>query len=319
MRRQAEALKPSRTFHYINTLREAVREMQASSSPRLVLEVALMGMARSELDTSPEAISARLAKLEDEMDRRARREKREESPAGGSREVEVVEEKKPPPAARADSGEEVGREPADEAVSVENGGDEDDEMTGAGAKAAAERHGAVPVDLAAVRRAWPQIKERVKEKRITTHAFLLEGKPQEVEDGELVILFPPDRSFHRGELEKEDHRLVLEEALEEVLGVSLTVRAAMEEPVSREEEPGDGEAENETVEGRQQAEDKVPKAEGGHEEKEKADGLQQEEIEEEKPKSSDMRPELPDAGKVRLVKDVFGAEVIEEIKLGEEG
>ena len=319
MRRQAETLTPSRTFHFINTLREAVREMQASSSPRLVLEVALMGMARSELDTSPEAISARLAKLEDEMDRRARREKMEESTAGGSREVEVVEEEKPPPVARADSGEEAGRKPVDEAASVEGGGEEDDEMTREGAKAAAKRKGAVPIDLAAVRRAWPQIKERVKEKRVTTHAFLLEGRPQEVEGGELVILFPPDRSFHRGELEKEDHRLVLEETLEEVLGVGLTVRAAMEEPVSREEEPGDREAEHETVEGEQQAEENVPKAEGGPEEKEKADGLQQEEIEEAKPKSSGERPELPDAGKVRLVKDVFGAEVIEEIKLGEEG
>jgi DNA polymerase-3 subunit gamma/tau len=319
MRRQAENLMPSRTFHFINTLREAVREMQASSSPRLVLEVTLMGMARSELDTSPEAISARLAKLEDDMDRRARREKMEESTTGGSREVDVLEEEKPPPVVRADSGEEAGRKPADEAVSVEGDGEEDDETARAVRKATAERQDAVPVDLAAVRRAWPHIKERVKEKRVTTHAFLLEGKPQEVKGGELVILFPPDRSFHRGELEKEDHHLVLEEALEEVLGVGLTVRAAIEEPVSREEEPGDREAEHGTVEDEQLAEDEVPKAEVGPEEKEKADGLQREEIEEAKPKSSDKRPELPDAGKVRLVKDVFGAEVIEEIKLGEEG
>lgn len=319
MRRQAEILPPSRTFHFINTLREAVREMQASSSPRLVLEVALMGMARSELDTSPEAISARLAKLEDEMDRRARREKMEESATGGSREVEVVEEEKPPPVVTAAAVEEAGREPADEAVSVEGGGEEDEEKTKAGARAAAERQGAVPIDLAAVRRAWPQIKERVKEKRITTHAFLLEGKPQEVQGGELVILFPSDRSFHRGELEKEDHRLVLEGALEEVLGVGLTVRAVLEEPGSREEEPEGREAEHETVKGEPQAEDKPPKAAGDQEEKETADGLEREEIEQAKPESSDERVELHDAGKVKLVKDVFGAEVIEEIKLGEEG
>lgn len=319
MRRQAETLTPSRTFHFINTLREAVREMQASSSPRLVLEVALMGMARSELDTSPEAISARLAKLEDEMNRRARREKMEESTAGGSREVEVVEEEKPPPVVTVAAREETGSKPTDEAVSVEGGGEEDEEMTRASAKAAAERQGAVPIDLTAVRRAWPQIKERIKEKRVTTHAFLLEGKPQEVKGGELVILFPPDRSFHRGELEKEDHRLVLEEALEEVLGVGLTVRAAMEEPVSREKEPGDQEAEHEEPKIEPQAEDKLPKAEGGQEEEEKADGLQREEIEEAKPQGSDEQPGLHDAGKVKLVKDVFGAEVIEEIKLGEEG
>jgi len=324
MRRQAETLTPSRTFHFINTLREAVREMQASSSPRLVLEVALMGMARSELDTSPEAISARLAKLEDEMDRRARREKVEEPTAGGSREIEVVEEEKPPPVVSAAAGEEAGMKPDGEAVSIEGGGEEDEEMAGAARKAAAERQSTVPIDLAAVRRAWPQIRERVKEKRITTHAFLLEGKPQEVKGGELVILFPADRSFHRGELEKEDHRLVLEEALEEVLGVGLTVRAALEGPESREEEPGGREAEYEAPVDEPPVQDRPPEPVDGQEEKEKAEDLEREDLEREeaeeaKPGSDAEQVELPDAGKVKLVKDVFGAEVIEEIKLGEEG
>ena len=84
-----------------------------------------------------------------------------------------------------------------------------------------EPAGAAQLDLAAIRRAWPQVKETVKERKITTHAFLLEGKPLELKGDELYIVFPADRSFHRGEMEKEDHRKVLEEALEEVLGVAV--------------------------------------------------------------------------------------------------
>ena len=318
MRRQAEALPPSRTFHFINALREAVREMQASSSPRLVLEVALMGMARSELDTSPEAISARLAKLEGEMDRRGRRLALEKSSAGSDRGIEVVEEEIPPPAVGVAAAEKTGKEPPDEIVSAEGVEEEEGKKAEAVGEAAAGRQGAVPVDLAAVRRAWPQIRERVKEKRVTTHAFLLEGKPQEVQNGELVILFPPDRSFHRGELEKDDHRLVLEEALEEVLGVGLKVRAALEEPEGQEAEPEEREAERETQDVELQMEDRPQETADDREEEEKPTGQEREEIEEAEPESGAEQAELHDAGKVRLVKDVFGAEIIEEIKLGEE-
>ena len=318
IRRQAKALTPSRTFHFINALREAVREMQTSSSPRLVLEVALMGMARSELDTSPEAISARLAKLEDEMDRRSRRLKLEKSATSTDREVETVEEEKPPAAVGVAAGEEAVEEPPEKTVSAGDVGEEEERKAEAGVKAATEQRGAVPVDLAAVRRAWPQIKERVKEKRVTTHAFLLEGKPQEVQGGELVILFPSDRSFHRSELEKEDHRLVLEEALEEALGVGLEVRTALEESGSREEGPEEQETGSETPGVEPQVEDEPPNAADEREEEKKTESLEREEKEEAEQEKSAGKVELPDAGKVKLVKDVFGAEVIEEIKLGEE-
>jgi DNA polymerase-3 subunit gamma/tau len=318
MRRQAEMLPPSRTFHFVNNLREAIREMQASSSPRLVLEVALMGMARSELDISPEALSARLARLEDEMDRRSRRERLEESTAGGSLEVEVKEKEKPPPMIKSDAGKEAEGEPADEALSAGGGGKEEEEKAGAASKVSTEPRDTVPIDLAAVRRAWPQIREMVKEKRVTTHAFLLEGKPQEVVDGELVILFPSDRSFHRGELEKKDHRLVLEEALEEVLGVGLKVRADLEEAGGREERPQEQEAGREAPAVEHQVEDGLPQAVDDQKDEEEKDGLEQEEIEEAMPQSGAGQAEMHDAGKVKLVKDVFGAEVVEEIKLGEE-
>jgi DNA polymerase-3 subunit gamma/tau len=73
IKKQAEELPPNRTFHFINALRDVVKEMQATTSTRLLLEGTLVGMARDELDISPEAISARLGRLESEMNRMIRR------------------------------------------------------------------------------------------------------------------------------------------------------------------------------------------------------------------------------------------------------
>jgi DNA polymerase-3 subunit gamma/tau len=313
IRRQAESLSPNRTFHFISALREAVKEMQEATSTRLVLEGTLIGMARSELDVSPEALSARLGKLEGELEKYMRRS------AGEAPEMETAR-----PAGRGKGKRPAVAVPREEiAEKTETSVEAGDEPI-AGAAEAEDRDVEAPtvalLDMAAIRRAWPQVKERVKEKKITTHAFLLEGKPLDVKGDELTIVFPPDRSFHRGELEKEDHRKVLEEALEEVLGVSMTVRTRLDEPTEKQggsvdaaaKEPmavrspgrpfgdaevGPGSLDEEALEVEREKEAESEKVEERIEDRADTDTL--------------------DAGKVKLVKDVFGAEMIEEIKLNE--
>jgi len=324
--RQAAELSPDRTFHFIVSLREAWKEMQTTASTRLVLEGALIGMARSELDVSAEALSARMGKLEVELERLSRLR------AGGrpAAEAQPVGPAGPREGERPDAGtpvEDVEEGPAPVAAVGEAG-----EKTEPAAAASSPGSAAVPLDLAAIRRAWPQVKEAVKERKVTTHAFLLEGKPLEFKGGELYIVFPADRSFHRGEMEKEDHRNVLEEALEEVLGVAVSVRTRLDEnqasgvhgradardtkarleshdePVAEEAQesgppPGAGEAEKADEEPETVPETGREAAEEPPGERAKATG--------------GVEGETYDAGKIKLVKDVFGAEMIEEIKLNE--
>jgi DNA polymerase-3 subunit gamma/tau len=333
IRRQAEALPPDRTFHFINALREAVKEMQATSSPRLVLEGALIGMARSELDASPEALAVRLEKLEGEMERLIRKRGGEAAPAQAAPAPRAWRETREEPAGgEVPEGEEEPEiEEEEHPGGAEAAGGLDSEKTVAKdiARPAVAAPATIPVDLATVRRAWPQIKDRVKDKKITTHAFLLEGKPQEVRGGELVISFPPDRSFHRGEMDKEDHRRVLEEALEEVLGVELKVRSGIEEEprrgsVGKDKGPKERkQPRRRTAKANGQEKDGDPEARpvgqaAGEAGPESAPGDVPEPPEEAKPEPAEKTStETHDAGKVKLVKDVFGAEIIEEIKLNE--
>jgi DNA polymerase III subunit gamma/tau len=317
IRRQAESVHPSRTLHFINSLREAVKEMQTTTAARLVLEGTLIGMARSELDASAEALSARLARLEAEMERLAR--KRSAEPMPETAPAAPAAKKKP--AAAVGPVETAQRETyATDMVAGNDGGEKGPD------KAAFSTQ----LDLGAIRRAWPQVKEKVKERKVTTHAFLLEGKPLQFDEDGLLIVFPPDRSFHRGELEKEDHRKVLEESLEEVLGVPLKVRTGLEE--ERDAEPRRKASTGRTETRRTRAETKAaapqeggkkPQEVAGGEETDTAGGIEGAGLEAarvpDEPDRAGGRAgrETHDMGKVKLVKDVFGAEMIEEIKLNE--
>jgi hypothetical protein len=291
-------------------LREAIREMQTTTSSRLVLEGALIGMARSELDTSAEALSARLGRLEGEVEKSARI-RASETPSAASpqpRPAPPREDELHAAGIPLDEGE---RAPAVSGTCPEP----EPPLTHV------EQAGAAQLDLTAIRRAWPAVKDKVKEKKITTHAFLLEGKPLEFAGGELCIAFPADRSFHRGEMEKKDHREVLERALEEVLGVAVKVRTRLEE----EEKSAPREAAGGTVKGRRQEPHSVESAApepAGQEKRQDTSGEEEAESEVlETPGKNKVeekeRSQKHDAGKVKLVKDIFGAEMIEEIKLGE--
>jgi DNA polymerase-3 subunit gamma/tau len=328
LRRQAAELSPDRTFHFIVSLREAWKEMQATTSARLVLEGALIGMARSELDVSIEALSARMGKLEAEVEKLARKSsggkpvaetpprvpegpRAQEKPAGGISRTGAKEE--PSPA------ETMGEEPGEEiAPPAETPGPEPVEIP--------------QLDLAAIRRVWPQVKEAVKERKITTHAFLLEGKPLGYEGGELYVVFPADRSFHRGEMDKEDHRKVLEAALEEVLGVAVSVRTRLEDDrgnagrereEKRDAEPG-AETRGDPLAGKAEGCEPLPDEDEAVVMKESPQAVSGEEREgagaaqrKEGKTAHDVSGETHDAGRIKLVKDVFGAEMIEEIKLNE--
>ena len=322
--RQAREMPPDRTYHFIVSLSEAGKEMRATTSARLVLEGALIAMARSELDSSAAALSARLGRLEGEMVRIAGiQASKTPSPPPPARAVPRREERQPAPGTTAGDKEEAVIAAGDTAAEVPEPSPATT-LKGSGAQ----------LDLAAVRKAWPLVKEKVKEKKITTHAFLLEGKPVEFAGGELCIGFPADRSFHRGELEKADHHKVLEEALEEVLGTAVKVRtrleeeekgfyreAAIDERKGRARKPFTVDARGLEAAGIEEQHN----AAGGDETMVQHQGPDAvlEGADEPKAAAAKKRPVekeksvTHDAGKVKLVKDVFGAEMIEEIKLGE--
>ncbi|MCR8642558.1 DNA polymerase III subunit gamma/tau [Paenibacillus sp. N1-5-1-14] len=83
-------------------------------------------------------------------------------------------------------------------------------------------------DEAALRAAaskWGQILSVVKERKITVHAWLVDGEPVAYHGDALLVVF---RSvMHRDTTEKPDNKLMIEQAMSEVLGEKVTLVTAM--------------------------------------------------------------------------------------------
>ncbi len=63
---------------------------------------------------------------------------------------------------------------------------------------------------------WPQIMQRVKEERVTVHAWLVDGEPVSFEDGSILVAFK--NSIHRETTEKPANRGVIEGVLNSIFG-----------------------------------------------------------------------------------------------------
>lgn len=341
MRKQAAMITPARTGFIISSLRQVQDEMKRSSAPRLVLESSLVAMAREELAATPEAFVARLSGLEEKVGEVLRRGQGAAAVGEGTA-AETRAERSAEPTRKEEAACEEARGEARKArrkLARQPAAREDLAPEAVETRPEPPLRTAAGLDLATVRRAWPHIKEKVKERKVTTHAFLLEGKPVELRGDRLVISFPPDRSFHRGELEKDNHREVLEGALEEVLGSRLLVSTRLEEseggsggeasrgdaPATEALVPHERAVAGEPPAGAERGEERdagkarrtgkpvEPGAEAGDAATD-GEGVAEGEGSARREKKG---AEAHEAGKVKLVKDIFGAEMVEEIKLSD--
>ncbi len=90
------------------------------------------------------------------------------------------------------------------------------------------------IDTDTIRKCWQEILERIKKVRISTKAFLIEGKPVEVKDGNLVLSFPLEYSFHKENVEQPENKNAIEQAIKEVTGVELKIKCKFADESSKE-------------------------------------------------------------------------------------
>ncbi len=90
----------------------------------------------------------------------------------------------------------------------------------------------VQPDIDHLRRAWPLVLEAVKKRSAGLSAVLAEGRPESLEDDELVIRFPAGYAFQVDQVSRGDNPRVLAEVLREITGRNLGITTRMAaEPV----------------------------------------------------------------------------------------
>ncbi len=72
---------------------------------------------------------------------------------------------------------------------------------------------------------WHQVLSKVKERKITIHAWLVDGELVSAVDGAILVAFK--NTIHRETTEKPDNRQLIEQVIQDVYGQSLSLRTVM--------------------------------------------------------------------------------------------
>lgn len=80
---------------------------------------------------------------------------------------------------------------------------------------------------------WAEVLEQVRRLKKSTHAFLMEGKPYDLQGNELVIVFKEGLSFHRDKVNQVENRETIEKVLKGIFGSLLAIRNVLENELEK--------------------------------------------------------------------------------------
>lgn len=95
-------------------------------------------------------------------------------------------------------------------------------------------------ELKEIKASWDQILEIVKKNKITTHAFLIMGEPQDLKGNILEIIFAKNYKFHKDKIAQPDNKELVQKAIKEVTGREIQIKCLLEGNNSSNEEKNEG-------------------------------------------------------------------------------
>jgi DNA polymerase-3 subunit gamma/tau len=192
---QVEDAGVSDLLRAVRVLTDASNDARWSTQPRLALEVALIRLARPEMDPSMEGVMARLERLE----------------AGGTPAPAAAPAPPPPQAPRPAAPQGRSR----------------DRMESAEPAAESSAAEVVIITLDDVRRQWARVLEDIKRTKMICHALLIDGTPIEVSGDTLTVGLRSVYAFHMENLNRPENRDIVEGALARVLSKPLRFRCRL--------------------------------------------------------------------------------------------
>ncbi|MBT8213028.1 MAG: DNA polymerase III subunit gamma/tau [Acidimicrobiia bacterium] len=239
-RNQAKEMPPADVLRAVDHLGDALMHLRQGREERLVLELAVLRLARPDTSIDPSSLGARIARIEDRL-RRA-----DAVPAAPTSEAPApapAEEAATPPAATPSAvtppavtqpattpsveTQTVASDPAasDQASAEVPEPDADDPVDEEPEAEAAEVVELAAVDLASIKQIWPAVVATMRERAgPSRHALLKEASPVAV-DGNVVMFDVPDHlTFHLERLREDTslHAKVVE-AIKEMADASVTM------------------------------------------------------------------------------------------------
>lgn len=196
----------------IRLLQEAEEQAKFSKQSRIYLELAIINLTKTELDSSRESMLSRISLLEDYIR------------SGNLQPAAKAEVKAEPKQGASKSQTLSGPEDLKvmkEAVRINEDIFNDD----------------CKVTLDMVKRSWKEIMEALKARRqMIIQASVIVGSPMKCDRGVIEVRFAKEYSFNKKRLEKKEYRDVLEDTAAAILGEKVKFRFSVEGEKEREPE-----------------------------------------------------------------------------------
>ncbi|MFZ3132936.1 MAG: DNA polymerase III subunit gamma/tau, partial [Desulfosporosinus sp.] len=93
------------------------------------------------------------------------------------------------------------------------------------------------LSIEGIQERWNDVLDQVKKRKKSTQAFLMEGKPVQLEGNTLTILFREGCSFHKDKVSQIENRQTIEDVLKQLFGISLTLQNFMKNEFQTRETP----------------------------------------------------------------------------------
>ncbi|MBI4743954.1 MAG: hypothetical protein HY776_03920 [Actinobacteria bacterium] len=193
---QANHFQSFQIMRYIDILSVVYGEMRWGFEARLLLEMALIKIIKSETDISLEGLLYRIEKLE--------------SKSGFSVGEEVV------------SGYKTDDKRQKKNLKNKALPKETQNIISGDQKIIPEQTNQ-SVDFQKIKRIWTAVLEQVKKKKISTYALLLECKPTSAVDNSVFLEFNERSEFHKREIEKPANMDLVKSAIKEIVGIEMDV------------------------------------------------------------------------------------------------
>ena len=203
-----ERFDQDRLLRMVEIVSQAREEMKRSDRVRLILEMAVVKLAKSESTVSVDEI---LRKIESIEERLGIMPAQEELP------IEEVPEEETPAA----------KIPARHRYAQALAGGKDGASYPPTPTALDGRIRQAGLELGGIKDVWGEVVKEIRKNSAVTGAFLMEGEPIALRDNLLTIGFNEDFKFHKEQIEEKENRELIQKALNKVFGKDFTIECRL--------------------------------------------------------------------------------------------
>lgn len=218
MAAQCEQLGLKQLLQWIGILLQGEGQLKYATNARLAAELLLVQViydSQNQTSQGSDEVTRRLREMEQEIRKLSSGHALSEGPTEQAKNIKPKAErseisKQPSPGILPPQGENT---------KVEKSFNENTGLTG--------------LTIQHIENRWSEVLEQVRRLKKSTHAFLMEGRPVDLQGDVLVIVFKVGLSFHRDKVNQAENRETVEKVLKNTFNSSLTLKSVLENELEK--------------------------------------------------------------------------------------